>query len=483
MWSIINLNNILTVISRNLFITAGALTSCIAVAIWQKESPSPFIYSTLITSLLGLILWIITKRKINAHTTSRKDAYLTVAISWISICLSGTLPYLFSQSIPSFTNAFFESVSGFTTTGSSILADIEIIPKSILFWRSLTHWIGGIGIIVLVIVIMPTLRIGSYQLFTIESSLQEKIQPKIRSVGIRLFFIYLILTLTEIFLLLFGGMDIFDSICHAFGTISTGGFSPKNTSIAGYSNYIQYVIMIFMFLSGINFVMHYYLLSRNFQKVKVNEELRLYILVIILVGGIITLGLFFQMQKPFELAFRESFFQVISIITCTGFATADYLLWPQYAWVIIFFSMFLGGCMGSTSGGIKITRHLILLKNLYRIFKLLRFPNAIIPIKVNNKPISDESNASVLSFIALYVILFTFGGVILVTLGIDIKTSFSSVATCMAGIGPGIGTIGPASNFAHLPQSAKLILSFFMLLGRLEIYAFLILFSKDFWRK
>lgn len=479
----VNFRIILKVISRNLFIIAGALLVCTAVAVYYAEEISPFVYSSLIAFLFGLASFLATRKKQNETSINQKDAYLTVSVSWLVLGLIGCLPYLFSSAIPSFTDAFFESVSGFTTTGSSILTDIEALPKSILFWRSLTHWIGGIGIIVLVIVVMPTLQIGGYHLFTLESSLQEKIQPKIKAVGNRLLLIYIILTLGEVIMLLAGNMNLFDSVCHAFGTIATGGFSPKNTSIASYSPYIQYVIMVFMLLAGTNFVIHYYILKREFKKVKENEELKFYLLVTFIVGLIITLSLFFTMHKPFEESFREAFFQVISIITCTGFATADYLQWPVFAWVIIFFAMFLGGSTGSTAGGIKMVRHLILLKNINRFFRQLLSPHAVLQIRLNKKFINEDTNKSILTFIVVYFLVFLAGSFLMALLGTDGKTACSSVATCMAGIGPGIGTVGPVSNFAHLPDLGKLLLSFLMLVGRLEIYTVLVLFSGNFWKK
>jgi trk system potassium uptake protein TrkH len=387
---------------------------------------------------------------------------------------------MISSAIPGFIDAFFESMSGFTTTGASILTDIEALPKSILFWRSLTHWIGGIGIIVLVIVIMPSLNMGSYNLFTLESSVQEKIQPKIKSVGRRLIVIYVLLTLIEILLLLFGKMNLFESACHAFGTVATGGFSPKNSSIAGYSPYIQYVITIFMLLAGVNFVVHYYLLKRDFKKVKENEELKFYLIVVFIIGAMLTFSLFFGMDKPFEESFREAFFQIISIVTCTGFASADYLLWPSFAWMLIFFAMFLGGSTGSTAGGIKMARHLVFLKNIRRFILQLRSPNAVVNLKLNNNIVSEENNRMILSFMILYIIVFAFASLLLMGFSIDGATASSAVATCMAGIGPGIGTVGPASNFAHLPGAAKVVLSFVMLLGRLEIYTLLIWFFPTF---
>lgn len=481
--SSINFRIVFKVLSNNLLIIGVALFACIGVAIAFSESYQPFIWSSLISISLGTLLYFTTRKQHENENIHKRDAYLTVTLSWLMIALAGSLPYLFSGTIPRFTDAFFESVSGFTTTGSSILTDIEILPKSILFWRSLTHWIGGIGIIVLVIVVMPTLRIGGYHLFTLESSLQEKIQPKIKSVGNRLLIIYLILTFAEVVLLLVGGMNLFESLCHAFGTVATGGFSPKNDSIASYSPYIQYVIMIFMLLAGVNFVIHYYLYKRDFKKVKDNEEVKFYLAVTFAFGFILTLALFLKMNKPLEESFREAFFQVISIITCTGFATADYLLWPSFAWTLLFLAMFLGGSTGSTAGGIKMARHLVLFKNFQKMIRQIISPKAIFLIKLNKNTISDESNNSILTFITVYLIIFAVGSVLLSLTGVDGISSSSAVATCMAGIGPGLGTVGPVSNFAHLPETGKWILAFMMLLGRLEIYTLILLFAPDFWKK
>lgn len=483
MGKIINLQIVFKVLSRNLFILAAALLACVGIALYYAENTMPFMLTAAISLSMGSLFFLLTRKQDEDVTIRRKDAYLIVTLSWLFMSLIGCLPYLFSGAIPNVVDAAFESVSGFTTTGASILTDIEILPKSILFWRSLTHWIGGIGIIVLVIIIMPTLQIGGYQLFTLESSLQEKIQPKIKAVGARLLLIYIILTVAEVIFLLAGNMNLFESVCHSFGTVATGGFSPKNTSIIAYSPYIQYVITIFMFLAGTNFVIHYYLFKREFKKVKENEELRFYIIVVFTIVAIVTASLYFTMQKPLEESFRDAFFQVVSIITCTGFASADYMLWPAFAWTIIFFSMFLGGSTGSTAGGIKMVRHLIMLKNIKRNFRQLCSPNAILPIRLNKKVISNETNRSVLTFIAVYFLVFLVGSLSLVLLGIDGETASSSVATCMAGIGPGIGTVGPVSNFAHLPDLGKIILSFLMLVGRLEIYTIIVLFSGSFWSR
>jgi trk system potassium uptake protein TrkH len=470
------------IVGKSLFILSAALFVCTFVALLYAEPVKPFLISGFAALAFGLFLYIIKRPESEMESLTKKDASLIVSFSWIFFSLIGSLPYLISHAIPGFINAFFESMSGFTTTGASILTDIEILPKSIVFWRSLTHWIGGIGIIVLVIVIMPSLHMGTYNLFTFESSVQEKIQPKIKAVGRRLLLIYVLLTVAEIILLLAGRMNLFESVCHSFGTVATGGFSPKNLSIAGYSPYIQYVIALFMLLAGVNFVIHYYLFKRDFKKVRANEELRFYLFVILIIGLILTFSLYFTMDKTFEESFREAFFQLISIVTCTGFASADYLLWPSFAWMIIFLAMFLGGSTGSTAGGIKMARHLVLLKNIKRMIQKLRSPNAVVNLKLNNNHISEENNRTILTFIVIYFSIFVLSSIFLVSFGIDAKTAGSAVATCMGGIGPGIGTVGPVSNFAHLPDVAKIVLSFLMLLGRLEIYALLLLFFPNFWK-
>ena len=482
MGKVLNLRLNFPIVGRSLFILAVALFACTVVALIFSEPVMPFLMSGIIAISFGLFLYIFKRGDSEAVSLTKRDASLIVSFSWIFFSLIGSLPYIISGSIPGYINAFFESMSGFTTTGASILTDIEILPKSIVFWRSLTHWIGGIGIIVLVIVIMPSLHMGSYNLFTFESSVQEKIRPKIKSVGRRLLLIYVLLTVAEIIFLLLGKMNLFESVCHAFGTVATGGFSPKNSSIIGYSPYVQYVVAVFMLLAGVNFVLYYYLFKREFKKIGENGELKFYLMIVLVIGFILTFSLYFTMNKTFEESFREAFFQLISIVTCTGFASADYLLWPSFGWMIIFMAMFLGGSTGSTAGGIKMARHLVLVKNIKRFFQQLRSPNAIINLKLNNKILSEESNRTILTFIVLYFLIFVFSSILLVAIGIDGKTASSSVATCMAGIGPGIGTVGPASNFAHLPEVAKIVLSFLMLLGRLEIYTLLILFYPSFWR-
>jgi len=478
---LINPPIILRILSTILLIESISFFACIPVALIYKEPLYPFIWSSVITGIFFLILRLISE---NADTekVSNRDGYLAVTLSWITFSVMGALPYIISGTIPSFINAFFESSSGFTTTGSSILTDVEIMPYSILFWRSFTHWIGGIGIIVLVVIILPTLRVSGYQLFSLESSLKEKIHPKTQAVAYRIGIIYVGLTIAEIILLCMGDMTLFDSICHSFGTIATGGFSTKNNSLQFYSSYSQYVVMIFMFLAGVSFLIYYYIGKMNFKKVRQNEELWFYIVVALIAGALATVILLVHSGRSFEVAFREGYFQVISIMTCTGFASADYLFWPMAGLLLIFVMMFSGGSTGSTSGGIKMARHLIVLKNIKSVFVRLNHPNALAPVKLNGKVVSESTNNSILSFVILYLFLFIIGTVIVVATGVDPVTSASSVATCMAGIGPGLGQVGPMSNYAHMPEVSKIVLSLLMIIGRLEIITVFTIFSRSFWK-
>jgi trk system potassium uptake protein len=472
---------ILRILSRILLIETISLIFCIPIVYIYRESPSPFIWSAAITiSLAGL--FDILSRKADRNKISNRDGYLAVVVSWILISVLGSLPYLLSGTIPSFIDAFFESTSGFSTTGSSIIKNVEILPYSILFWRSLTHWVGGIGIILLVIIILPTLRVTGYQLFTLESSMKEKIHPKTKAIGFRILFIYLGLTLAQIILLNIGDMNLFDSVCHSFGTVATGGFSTKNNSLMFYSSYSQYIVMIFMFLAGVSQIIYYFLVKLNFKKIKQNEELWFYIVVAIIAGTIATVILLINSSRTLEESFREGFFQILSIMTSTGFASADFILWPVTGVLLIFIMMFSGGSTGSTSGGIKMARHLIVIKNIKDVFVKLNHPKSISFMRLNGKSIAENTNISILSFVVLYLFLFVIGTIIIVITGVDPVTASSSVATCMAGIGPGLGTVGPMSNFAHLPEISKIVLSLLMIVGRLEIMTVFTIFTRTFWK-
>lgn len=472
---------ILRILSTILLIGTISFLFCLPVAVIYDEPLFPFIMSSAITGILFMI-FRIASRKAEINRISNRDGYVAVTLSWLFFTIGGTLPYLISGSITSFNDAFFESASGITTTGASILTDIENLPYSILFWRSFTQWIGGLGIIVLVIIILPSLRITVQQLMGLESSLKDKIHPKTKAIGFRLLLLYLILTIFEVSFLYLGEMDLYDSICHAFTTVSTGGFSPKNTSIAGFSVYTQYVIAIFMLLSGISFAVYYYLAKLQFSKIRHYEELWFYLGTIIIAGLIATGILLTESERSLELAFREGFFQVISIITTTGFVTTDYLLWPQAGVILIFILMFAGASTGSSTGSIKMARHLIVIKNIKNIFTKLPHSNLITQVRLNGKSVPEKANITVLSFVALYLFIFLVSTVIIVLTGLDPVTSASAVASSMGNVGPGLGSIGPMFNYSDLPELSKFIFSLLMIIGRLEIITVFALFAKSFWR-
>lgn len=473
---------ILRIQSNILLIESMLLLLCIPVGVIYNERIMPFILSGAITIILSVLLFILSGKS-NLKSVTHKDGYLSVALSWIVFSLLGAFPFIFSGATDSFVNAFFETVSGVTTTGASIFADVEKLPRSVLFWRSLTHWIGGLGIIVVVIIILPSFRITNYSIFSMESSLKEKFHPKTKSIAFRLLYIYLGLTVTEILLLIPGDMNLFESICHTFGTVATGGFSTRNESIGAFSEYSQLIIMIFMFLSGISFVVYYHLIKFNFRKVKNNEELWFYAAVCIIFGAIAVSVLIIKGGYSFKSAFKDGLFQVISIITTTGYSTADYLKWPIPGVVMIFLLFFAGACTGSTTGNIKMGRHLLVIKNVREIFKKIIHPTAVINIKLNDRILDWNLNISIMSFIVIYLFIFLISSVVISLNGTDLLTSVSAVASAMGNIGPGFGSIGPAFNYSHMPEFSKIFLSFLMILGRLELYAVLLLFTPEFWKR
>lgn len=472
---------VLRILSTILFIETVTFLLCLPVAIIYDESPDPFIWSAAISFLLSALFRFISGDA-DFDKFSNRDGYLVVTLSWLIFAILGSLPYLLSGTIHTFIDAFFESSSGFTTTGATIFKDVEILPFSILFWRSLTHWLGGLGIILLVIIILPSMKVTGYQLFSLESSLKEKIHPKTKSIGYRILFIYLGLTLVQVVLLDIGEMTFFESVCHSFGTVATGGFSTKNSSMVAYSDYSQYIVMIFMFLAGVSQVVYYYLVKLNFRKVSHNEEFWFYIASVIIAGALATSILLVNSSYPLEESFRNGFFTVISIFTTTGFANVDYLLWPGPALILIFLLFFTGASTGSTTGGIKIARHLIVIKNIRSAFIKLSHPNVVSGIKFNGKLISEKINISILSFIILYLFIFVAGTLLVVLTGPDVLTSASAVAASLGNIGPGLGSVGPMHNYVHLPYVTKLILSLLMIVGRIEIMTVFVLFTRTFWK-
>ena len=435
--------------------------------------------------LFGTILWFTTKVT-QVTEISKRDAYLIVTLGWLSISTFATLPFIIHGSIPNFTDAFFEMMSGFTTTGSSILNDVESLPHGLLFWRSMTHWLGGMGIIVLSLAILPLLGIGGMQLFQAEVAgpSKEKLHPRVTETAKRLWAIYIMLTFVEVIFLLFGGMNLFDSLCHSFGTLATGGFSTKNSSIAYFNSpFIEYVVCFFMFLGGTNFSLHYLALHGKINSYFRDEEFKFYIGFIFLTVSFATVYLFFVNGQTFESAFRHSAFSIMTILSSTGFATVNYESWGPYFTQFFLFLLLFGACAGSTSGGVKMIRYQLLIKNGMIEFKRLLHPNAVIPIKYNNRSVSSDIISKVSSFVLLYLAIFGVSSVVMAFLGLELESAMGSVAACMANIGPGLGSTGPVSNFSHLPEVGKWILSFLMLIGRLEIFTVLIIFLPAFWKK
>ena len=479
--STINLKSVLKIIGLILIISAFSFLLCIPVALAYSEPVAPFLLAFITSLVPGALLYFPAQSTLY-HKVTPREGYLSVTLGWIALVLSGTLPYIFTGEMEGFVNILFESVSGYTTTGASTLTDVESMSRAIVFWRSLTHWIGGIGIILLVIIILPSLKVGGYSLFSMESSLKEKILPRTKSIARTILMIYLGLTVAEIILLTVGGMELFDSICHSFGTIATGGFSTQNTSISGYSDYIQYIISLFMFLAATSYVVFYFIIRRAFTKVRANEEYWFYIFFTTAAVVTVTLILYMGSERQFEEAFRHSLFQVISTISTTGYATSDYTLWPSAAYVFIFLLIFAGGSTGSTTGGIKMARHLISLRNLRNVTVRLQHPNAITPVKLNGQLIPDNINNLMTVFIQLYVVIFIAGMMVLLITGIPADEAAGASAASLSCVGPGLGASGNMGNFAHFNGAAKVTMVILMIIGRLEIFTIIALFTRSFWR-
>jgi trk system potassium uptake protein TrkH len=435
------------------------------------------------TSIVGLFLYLFTKD--HEKEIRKREGYIVVSLGWIVMSVFGAIPFVIHGSIPSYTDAFFETMSGFTTTGASILNDIESLPQGLLLWRSLTQWMGGMGIIVLSLAILPILGIGGMQLFVAEvpGPTKDKIHPRIRETAKRLWVIYFLFTVLEIFLLYVGGMNLFDSINHSFTTMATGGFSTKQASIAYYdSPFIHYVIIVFMFLAGTNFTLHYHVLHARFKTLSKNEEFMFYLKVVLSIAVIIAVMLFIKGYSDPEASFRDSLFQVVSMITTTGYVTADYEAWGSFFQIIFFLLLFVGGCAGSTGGGVKIVRHLLLLKNSFSELRRLIHPRAIIPVRYNNNSVPNEIISNILAFFLFYIFIFVVGTIIMSLIGLDFLSAMGSVATSIGNVGPAIGSVGPSYNFAHIPDVGKWVLSFLMLMGRLELFTVLLIFSPSFWK-
>lgn len=472
-----------------LLVETIALFATAILALCYKDSNYIyFLVSCVISAIFGG-LFILIGRNANP-TIGKREGSLVVTFTWIVFTLFGLLPFWLSGSIPSFTDAFFETISGFTTTGASILNNIEELSPGILFWRSLTHWIGGLGIIVLSMAILPVFGTSATQLFAAESAgpTKDKIHPKINETAKRLFLIYVILTAAESILLRLGGMTWFDSVCQSFGTVATGGFSTKQASIAHWdSAYIQYVIIIFMILSGVNFSLYYFGFKNKFSKIKENEELKYYLILLFSATILIVFSLIdFNSTVTFvkvEQAWRDALFTVSSLMTTTGFGTADYVQWQTYTWIVLIIVMITGASAGSTSGAIKMVRIVIVFKYCYYEFKRIIHPNAVLPVRYSGHIVREDIITRILAFVLLYLITIAFGILVLNINGMGFNESIGGMIGCLGGVGPGLGTVGPMGNYAYIPESSKWFLSFIMLIGRLELFTVLLLFTPAFWKK
>ena len=481
-----------------LFVVNGGfmLLATLVSYLYQDGVVFELLQASLLATALGVIAMVLTRN--HRKELQKKEGYIIVAFGWFFMALIGTLPYLLTGTIPGFTNAFFETMSGFTTTGATILNDVEALPKGILFWRSITHWIGGMGIIVLAIAILPLLGIGGMQLFAAEAPGPggDKLHPRITDTAKRLWLIYVGYTLAETLLLWAAGMSFFDAINHSLSTLSTGGFSTKNASVSFWNDQplIQYIIMVFMFLAGTNFVLSYFAFKGRFSKIINDEEFKLYGFFIVALTLVTALFIYTQADLaassiahpmvcgPLESALRHGLFQVLALITTTGFVTADFTAWTPLLTIIFFGLMFLGGSAGSTSGGIKIVRHLIMIKNGVLEFKRTLHPNAILPVRYNNRSVHQSIVFNVLGFFILYMLSFIVGVLVFSLLGLDFQTALGGAASTLGNVGPALGDLGPVHTYHDLSLPAKWWASFLMLIGRLELFTVLILFTPFFWR-
>lgn len=475
---------VINVLGYLLLIESGLMVPSLLVALYYGQYDwSALLISIVITAIVGFIMTKLFKydRDIQA-----KEGLAIVGFGWILVSIFGSLPFILSGTIPSLVDAFFETVSGFTTTGASIVDNIEEFPKGVLFWRSFTHWVGGMGILVFTVALLPMLGIGGFQIFKTESPgpKSDRIVPRVTDSAKILYTIYTVITIVQIILLVLGGMPLYDSALHTFGTVGTGGFGIKAKSVGYYdSTYIHLVIGIFMTICGANFSLYYMLIKGKWRDFIKDQELRLYLAIIAVSVILIAFNIYNPMgYDSFAIALRDSFFQVSSIITTTGYATVDFDQWPTFSKLILFALMFIGGCAGSTAGGIKNIRILVILKSIRREFYKILHPRAILPIKVSGKVVSNDTVAGISSFFGLYIIIFIISTLIVSLDGVDFESATSAIASTLGNIGPAFGFAGPAKSYSGYSDLSKLVMSGCMLLGRLEIFTLMILFNPSIWK-
>ena len=472
------------VIGRILLTEAALLLLPLLVALLYGEAPWPFLIPAALLVLCG---GVMSGKKPKSTALYARDGLAVVALAWICMSLFGALPFVISGDIPDYVDAFFETVSGFTTTGSSILTEIEPLSRGGLFWRSFTHWVGGMGVLVFVMAILPMSAGDGHGMHLMRAEVPGpsvgKLVSRMSDTAKILYGIYLVLTVIEIILLMVGGMPLFDSCIHAFGSAGTGGFSNRNLSVGAYGNaYFDVVIGVFMLLFGVNFNLYYFLLIKRFKDVFHSEELRAYLGIVaaaVIAIAVDILHIYGSVGK----SLRYAFFQVSSIITTTGFATADFNTWPTFSKGILVVLMFIGACAGSTGGGVKVARVVILVKSSLADMRKMLHPNAIATVRFEGKPLTERSVRGVHVFISVYVLVFAVSFLLLTLEGFDLVTTFTALAACINNIGPGLEVVGPMGNYAQFSPWAKLLLSFNMLVGRLEIFPMLLLCAPSIWKR
>jgi len=454
--------------------------------VYGDPSVMPFVKAMNLTLIAGVVICVCF-RGVRTDHISPREGMAIVALGWTAVGLFGALPfYLTGGEFGTFVNAFFESVSGFTTTGSSVLNNIEAVPKGLLLWRSFIQWLGGMGIIVLSLAILPFLGVGGMQLYKAEvpSPVPDKLKPRIRDTAMILWKVYAGFSVVEIILLMIGGMDFYDALNHAFTTMPTGGFSTKNTSVAHFDSvYMDSVITLFMLFAGINFSLHYQFLKGQTLAFWKDSECRFFVGAVFVLTLVVSFDIHKSVYETIGEALRFAGFQVVSILTTTGYATADYEKWPAMSQIILLLCMFLGGSAGSTGGGMKCLRIMLCLKYCYKELFSMIHPHAVSHVKIGGKSVPEDVMRSILGFLALYMMLFAICSVLLAGMGVDFVTSFGAVAATLGNIGPGFGLVGPVENFSQIPDAGKWLLIWCMLLGRLEIYTVIILLVPEFWRK
>ena len=481
----INFKTIIRIIGILLLLETVMFLVCSSVSFYYRESDMlDFWKAGGITAGIGLLLAALGKG--GERQLTRRDGYVLVSFAWVAFSLFGMLPFYIGGYIPDIADAFFETMSGFSSTGATILDDIESLPHGILFRRSMTQWIGGLGIIMFTIAVLPIFGVSGLQVFAAEASgpTHDKVHPRIGITAKWIWSIYTGITTLLVCLLMLGGMDWFDSICHAFATTGTGGFSTKQASVAYYNSpYIEYVISIFMFISGINFTLVLLFVNRKFKKFISNAELKFYFSSVVFFTAVIAIALYYTSPMGMEESFRKSLFQVISLHTSTGFATDDYMQWSPVLWGLLTIIMLMGACAGSTTGGLKCIRMVILTKVSRNEFKHILHPNAILPVRINKQVISSSIVSTVLAFCFIYITIIVISTLLMMTMGVGAEESIGCVISSIGNMGPGLGETGPAYSWNALPDAAKWLLSLLMLLGRLELFTVLLLFTPDFWKR